>query len=287
VLKRFSIMADYANPVRAPRSFVLAGSEDGLVWTALHTAQDVGEWKSKQNRFFEASSDYAARYFRLITTAVYGTQCWLAIDKLRLFEDKTPPPVPFHPAMVSTSATQGGETFVASASSFYAPNKETAYKAFSASGTSAIAGTDTNQWTTGTASYETGDFTGTYSCCSTPVDGKAVEGEWLQLQCSNTHVVKSFSITANYWNPVRAPKSFVLAGSEDGVIWVVLHAEQEVGEWSSKQTRHFTVSSDYAARYFRLITTAVHGTQSWLTIDKLRLYEDSARSIALSARATD
>jgi len=33
---------------------------------------------------------------------------------------------------------------------------------------------------------------------------------------------------------------------------------------------------------------AVHGTQSWLTIDKLRLYEDSsALPMTLSARATD
>ena len=195
--------------------------------------------------------------------------------------------IPFHPTMAFTSAAQGSEVFVASASSFYAPNREMPFKAFSSSETSAIPGSDTNQWTTGIASYETGNFTGTYSCCCTSVDGIVVEGEWLQLQCSKPHVLNSFSITANYWNPVRAPKSFVLAGSEDGVIWAVLHAEQEVGEWSSKQTRHFTVSSDYAARYFRLITTAVHGTQSWLTIDKLRLYEDSARSMALSARATD
>jgi hypothetical protein len=276
VLKRFSIMADYWNPRRAPRSFVLAGSEDGLVWTALHAAQDVGEWESKQPRFFEASSDYAARYFRLVITAVYGTQSWLAIDKLWLFEDNPPQPIPFHPTMACKSAAQGDEVFVASASSFYAPNKEMPFKAFSASETSAIPGSDTNQWTTGTASYETGDFTGTYSCCSTSVNGKVVEGEWLQLQCSKPHVLKSFSITANYWNPVRAPKSFVLAGSEYGDVWTVLHAEQELGLWSSMQTRHFAVSSDYAARYFRLITTAVHGTQSWLTIDKLALFGDSA-----------
>ena len=178
---------------------------------------------------------------------------------------------PLHPIMDASLMTLDGETFIASASSFYAPNKEMAYKAFSAAETSAVPGSDTNQWTTGTPSYETGQFTGTYSCCSTHVDGKVVEGEWLQLQCSNTHVLKSFSIMANHWNPCRAPRSFVLAGSEDGVVWSALQTEQDVGEWTSKQTRHFIVSSDYAARYFRLITTAVYGTQSWLTIDKLRL----------------
>ena len=182
------------------------------------------------------------------------------------------PFIPLHPIMDTSSMTLDGETFIASASSYYAPNKEMAYKAFSAEETSAVPGSDTNQWTTGTASYETGQFTGTYSCCSTNVDGKAVEGEWLQLQCSNTHVLKSFSIMANHWNPCRAPRSFVLAGSEDGVVWSALQTEQDVGEWTSKQARLFAVrSSDYAARYFRLITTAVYGAQSWLTIDKLRL----------------
>jgi hypothetical protein len=135
--------------------------------------------------------------------------------------------------MDADSVTRDGETFTASSSSFFNPNSEVAFKAFSATETSAIPGSDTNQWATGTPSYDTGSFTGTYRCCHTQVDGSDVAGEWLQLQCSNTHVLKRFSIMADYFNPVRAPRSFVLAGSEDGLVWTALHTAKDVGEWES------------------------------------------------------
>ena len=181
-----------------------------------------------------------------------------------------------HPSMDSASCIQADETFTASASSYYLPNTEAPYKAFSTLETSATAGSDTNQWTTGTASYETGEFNGTYSCCYTKVDGSTVAGEWLQLECTKKHVVESFSIMANFWNPVRAPRSLVLAGSDDGVVWVVLHAGNDIDMWTSKQIRTFNVSTRQAVYFFRLIVTSVHGTQSWLTIDKLRFYESPA-----------
>jgi hypothetical protein len=81
--------------------------------------------------------------------------------------------------MDADSVTRDGETFTASSSSFFYPNSEVAFKAFSATETSAIAGSDTNQWATGTPSYDTGSFTGTYHCCHTQVDGGDVAGEWL------------------------------------------------------------------------------------------------------------
>ena len=174
--------------------------------------------------------------------------------------------------MDNAVCVQGDETFSASASSFYSPNKETPYKAFSTLETSATTGADTNQWTSGAPSYETGSFTGTYSCCHTVVDGNTVSGEWLQLQCTEKHMVDSFSIMANFWNPYRAPRSFVFAGSDDGVTWSALHTEHGIDRWTSKQIRTFSVSVKRAVHFYRLIVTSVHGTQSWLTIDKLRLY---------------
>ena len=186
----------------------------------------------------------------------------------------TPAQKMLHPYMNDTTFTQGDETYTASASSYYSPNSETPYKAFSTLETSATAGSDTNQWTTGTSSYETGGFTGTYSCCRTLVDGMPVAGEWLQMQCTQKHVVGSFSIMANYWNPTRAPRSLVLAGSDDGVVWTVLHSEHDIDQWASKQVKVFDVSIKKAVHFHRLIVTSVHGTQSWLTIDKLRFYEN-------------
>ena len=183
----------------------------------------------------------------------------------------------FHPKMNAPTVTQDGETFIASASSYYAPNAEAPYKAFSAYETSPVPGTDTNQWTTEVPSYKGGIYSGTYNCCSTTVDGIVVRGEWLQLQCSNSHRVVSFSIMANCWNAIRAPRSFILAASDDGKSWTSLHIEEEIGVWESKEERVFVLPASTCkkdARVFRLIVTSNHGPDEWLTIDKLNLYED-------------
>ena len=170
------------------------------------------------------------------------------------------------------SAVKTDETFTASASSYFAQNQETACKAFSLPETSDTQGSDTNQWTTGTPSYENGVYSGTYSCCQTIVDGEPVSGEWLQLHCSRAHSAESFTLTANCWNPSRAPKSFVLAGS-DGKTWTKLHSEENLAEWASKETRKFTISQKQAVKIFRLIVKSVHEPrESWLTIDKFKLY---------------
>ena len=114
---------------------------------------------------------------------------------------------------------------------------------------------------------------GVCGACTVIVDGEPVSGEWLQLHCSRAHSAESFTLTANCWNPSRAPKSFVLAGSDDAVVWTTLHSEENLAEWASKETRKFTISQKQAVKIFRLIVKSVHEPrESWLTIDKFKLY---------------
>jgi hypothetical protein len=176
--------------------------------------------------------------------------------------------------MNTPTYTHEGETFIASASSFYDINNEAPYKAFSLHETTDTPGSDTNQWTTGSPSYRSSLFAGTYICCTTNVDQTEFKGEWLQLQCTNSHVIEAFSIMANFGNPIRAPKSFTLAGSDDGTAWTLLHSEQDAGRWDSKQEKVFIPMVKKEAKFFRLIITSINGQDEWLTIDKLRLYEN-------------
>jgi hypothetical protein len=182
------------------------------------------------------------------------------------------------PYMNTPIRTHEGETFIASASSFYDINDESPYKAFSSQETTDAPGSDTNQWTTGSPSYRSSFFTGTYICCTTTVDQIEFKGEWLQLQCTNSHVVQSFSIMANFGNPVRAPESFILVGSDDGIAWTLLHSEHNAGKWDSKQEKGFIPTIKKEAKFFRLIITGINGPNEWLTIDKFRLFENTIKS---------
>ena len=158
-----------------------------------------------------------------------------------------------------------------SASSYYAPNNECPEKAFGLSETSFKQEDATNQWTTAMPSYVDGAFAGNYSCCHTIVDGKNVAGEWLQVKYLNQIIISGFSIQANCLNPSRAPAEVILAGSNDGCEWTMLHSETSIGEWTPKQARIFQVNQSRPLRYFRLIVPRNSG-DGWVTIDKLRFF---------------
>ena len=189
------------------------------------------------------------------------------------------PPSPF---MSGDTFTSGGETFTASASSFFlATTNEAAWRAFSGASTSGVTGTNVNAWTANTGFYSgssSGAYTGT---SSTTVDGAAIRGEWLQLQSTVQHTLGSFSIMASYGSPLRAPRSFVLAGSNDGVTWTTLQEVSGVASWTANQVRTYTMPEVLAVNYFRLIVTNTTGTsETYLTIDKLRLFDAQVTACA-------
>ncbi len=164
------------------------------------------------------------------------------------------------------------ETIQVSASSYYSPNLEAPFRAIFGPESSATEAA--NQWTTSTQSYLNGQFTGTYTCLRTVVSNEPVLGEWLQVQSSVPHVMKQFSIMSNFLNPMRAPKAFVLAGSNDGMEWTFLHRESGIESWSPKQTRSFQIGNPLPFTHFRLIVSSTSGSEGWLTIDKLHFYGD-------------
>ena len=178
------------------------------------------------------------------------------------------PPSPFMSGLSFTAGT--GETFTASASSSYSA-EEASFVAFSSSETSAAS--PNNRWTianSGGTMYVGTAYTGAYS---STVDGQAVKGEWLQLQASNQHVLGAFSIQAGYSSPSRAPGSFILAGSNDGVTWSSLQEVSGSTSWASKQVKTFSVTQSLSFYYFRLIVTNTSGSEIWLSVDKLRFYD--------------
>ena len=182
------------------------------------------------------------------------------------------PPSPF---MSSSTFTSGSETFTASASSYWVGSpvdlSNYDWKAFSGSVSSS---TSYYQWTTSTGPYSGGGIGAYTGTVSTVVDGGAILGEWLQLQSTVQHTLGSFSIMACYGNPTRAPKAFVLTGSNNGVTWTSLTAVSSLASWTANLVRTFTVPTAQAYMYFRLIVTNTTGTsETFLTIDKLKLYD--------------
>ena len=100
------------------------------------------------------------------------------------------------------------------------------------------------------------------------MDGKHVEGEWLQVKYLNQHTISSFSIQANCLNPGRAPAEVVLAGSNNWSEWTLLHSETNICEWIPRQACIFQVAQSCPLCYFCLIVHRNSG-DCWVTTDKL------------------
>jgi hypothetical protein len=131
-----------------------------------------------------------------------------------------------------------------------------------------------SMWHSG-LNYSSGSYTG---AVSTTVSGTSYSGDWFQLQTPRPLSLYSFSIyprqDSGLFNS-RSPKNFVIAGSNDGSTWSLLHTATGVNDWWSGGNKYFVcngggnLASKYS--YFRFITTAVNGGNS-VNIQNLNLY---------------
>ena len=112
--------------------------------------------------------------------------------------------------------------------------------------------------------YSSGAYTG---AVTTTVSGTSYSGEWLQLQAPNALQLSSFSIyprqDSSLWS-LRSPKNFVMAGSNDGSTWNLLHTATGVNDWTTAEKYFVCNGSNVADKYsyFRLITLALNGTSA-------------------------
>lgn len=123
--------------------------------------------------------------------------------------------------------------------------------------------------------YSSGPYTG---AVTTTVSGTSYAGDWLQLQTPNPLVLRSFSIyprqDGDLW-AIRSPKNFIMAGSNDGSTWYLLHTATGVSDWSSAD-KYFVCNggSNVASKYtyFRLVVTSLLSGGDSLQIQNLNLY---------------
>ena len=196
----------------------------------------------------------------------------------------SPARVPASPYMSAATVTISGEVFVASASSsFGGASNELPYNAFS--GVTSTSGTP-NQWTAA-GPYYSGTGNTCVGCATTTVGGVIVTGEWLQLQTQTPRAYGSYALQADYGNQQRMPTSFVLAGSNDGIIWTQIDSRTGVSAFSSLQIQTFNIPNAgwNAYSFIRLIIVA-SGTNNYLSIDEFMLYPATVNTCTASSCVT-
>jgi hypothetical protein len=237
---------------RAPRNFIIAGSNDGSTWTMVFSNTEV-TWTNEYPRIFQNGTPATAyRFYRLIVRAVMnpasggtGTGNTVQISEWRLIADAVA-----YPQLMLTDFRSNG--YVASASSV-SPlyNHLVAWKAFDYNETAQ------NFWHSD-AVYSSTD--GTYiGNVNTVVDGSNFAGEWLQIQMPSAIQIDSFTIhpRADNVSDYQTPSNFVLVASNDGTTWTMLYSITN-NIFTNLLAKTFYLNSiTKLYRYFRLIIQTV------------------------------
>ena len=101
--------------------------------------------------------------------------------------------------------------------------------------------------------------------------------DWLQLDTGGSYYLGSYAInvdTQGGGEPLRAPNSWTMQGSNDGATWTTLDTQAGQTSWAGGETRAFTIASvGPAYRYYRLNITSNNGDTTYTQVAELYLYE--------------
>lgn len=192
-------------------------------------------------------------------------------------ELKYPPTALTATTTVISNQTYGNGTYITSSSSEISPG-EVSWKAFDS--TSSGFG-----WTIATnGRYYLGDYVFSPPF-TTVVSGVSYTGEWLQIQFSFSFVLTKYQLYTWESDMTRAPKLFVIAGSNDGITWSLVDYENNITGWTTAG-KIFYANNTTPYKYYRLVVNKNNGGGR-LSVGEWLLYEYIAPQNGGIATLTD
>jgi hypothetical protein len=243
------------------KTWKLVGSNDGSTWRILDTQTSITNIEvQSEEREFTVNATIAYSFYRIIGNVAQDTAGAFVVGEMRLFARTSIPGNEF-----------GCGEYIATASSNFSKS-EHVIKVFDGS---------TGQWTHSSQAYNiSGAYTGG---TTTTVSGVSYSGEWIQLQLPSAISLTSYFL---YQPSIRAPKSFVVAGSNDGSTWTLLDTETDVTGVDTGRTFATTALGKYS--YYRLIVTkAVNGVYAldFTSVTEWALYDSSVSMSAIAGKS--
>ena len=207
-----------------PSWFKIEGSNDDENWTLLIEKGQQKTWNKCQAFQYFIDNTVAYKYYKLtIKATANATSCRVYRWRLYKKEDGISSLENFIPVMLA--ASQDG--YIVSAESQY-NNEHAAVYAFD--------GNSNTRWSSG---------------------GGAPS--WLQIQFPTAVVCTAYQITSRndyYYN--QAPRTFVVAGSNNGTTWQTLDSQSGIS-FMQNETKLFDFENNEAYLYYRLYVTENNG----------------------------
>jgi hypothetical protein len=160
------------------------------------------------------------------------------------------------------------EGYVASASSEFNAGDYAAWHAFEDKGEYIQVGTSP-AWASGNGSFSSGS-----AQTSRTTGSDTFNHEWLQIQLPQAIQLSYFNIDVRPNRLIEHPKSGFMYGSNDGVTWTKLVAYSDLTYVDYQPTR-VNVQSTTPYTYYRLAVTVISGSQAYVGINELQLFEST------------
>ena len=125
------------------------------------------------------------------------------------------------------------------------------------------------------AAYKVFDNVDASSVNNTNAWATSGSSAWLQLEMPESKSILQYSMKAIAQSVGREPSEWEFLGSNDGVNFVVLDSQTGINDWSSRETKKFTLDAPADYRFFRINITDNNG-EAYTGFDEFQLYEGSS-----------
>ena len=288
-LDYITIYPRYLHDNKAPRDFIVYGSNDNINWSPILTktgASITSSHVETGHTFIVDVYDTCYKYFGLVTRKLRSNTTFVAIAELKFYGHREndlvrlpdPTNVWKYPHIAMTGPAQRG--YVASANGNTSEGEP--WEAFLNSPDS-----DNGFWHGVGVEYDVNNnslaIQGTAP--STNVSGSPVHGAWIQLQFPHSIIPTRIDISPRRTQENRAPRSGVLAGSDNGTDWYTIYTISEATNYTAATYKTFTFTNTTSYKYLRLIVTQIGsggtGVGDKVNIGNIELYGTGVDSVPI------
>ena len=291
----------YLHDNKAPRDFIVYGSNDNVNWTAVltQTGASITSTDYESGHAFAADvHDTCYKYFGLVTRKLRTGTTFVNIAELKFYGHKEgdltrfPEPTRVlkypHIAMTGQVGSTSGcddlnhaqRGYIVTASGMFTGNPSNPYQPWRAFNNESGSSLDGAGWVSIGLTNLYGGTDNTYGTVrsanlGSDSGGTATpeNGEWLKIELPHKIVLSHIQMVGNSVDTTDHPKSFKVYGSTNGTTWVEVLSVSNTGILDTSEGTTFTPgSTPDAYNYFGLVVTATQSRHSYVTVIDLKLY---------------
>ena len=237
-----------ANIGQSPYQWVIVGSNDGSTWILLDSQYGNISWVQYISQTFTISGNAIPYvYYRIIVQAIWGNGTggsYTDINEWVLYGNQTAivqwPPAPLTTNTTTTlsSLPYGNGPYVVTSSSYYSVGPLYPYLVFDK-----LTGENANAWLSSGTVYTNSAYNAT--TYSTLVSGNLIYGEWVDILLPTQIVLNYYTIQAETTSYTRTPRTWIIAGSNNGgITWFQVDSQTNVTYSYVSQVIQFIINNN-------------------------------------------